>query len=79
MTFIGYFGAVLTLNTFTYKWLVKLVKGWFGLVAFWPIHFAIFPFMCAINFSIFGIGEGLIGYFFFEKFLKEATKKVIRG
>ncbi len=79
LVMVGYFGSVLTLNTFTYKRLVKMVKGRFSLMGFWPIHFAIFPFMCAINFSVFGIGEGLAGVFLFEKMIKDSSRKIIRG
>lgn len=78
LVFLGYFGVTLVLNTFTYRRMIKLVQGRFGLKAFWPIHFSIFPFMCAINFSILGIGEGLFAYFYFGKLIDQSCKKVIK-
>jgi hypothetical protein len=54
-----------------------MVKGKFGLIAFWPIHFSIFPFMCMINFTVFGIGEGLFGYYMFDTLLHNSCKKII--
>ena len=79
LIFLGYFGSILLLNTFTYKWLVKLVWLKLNLIGFWPIHFAIFPFMTIINFSLFGISEGIFGYIYFEKFIKDSSWKIIYG